>query len=905
MADPAQDPFGGMSVPVGESNLPAPQPPEASRQAGADLARVMEALKRADAAGNTEDARQLAQIADRLRRQDVANRATLHSDRENFTAGDYMQSLGGGINRGLATMAGAPGDLMNLGTEAIGLGRPFGGSKEMTDLVFGSTETGRGMIAPGATDEGGQMLGRIGEEVGATALPGGAILGAATRTAPRVFTAATSVPRAIWGAFANPIRQSPALAATGELVAATGAGTGAHIAQSADPGNRAAETWGQLLGGVAPSLVSFFPGPLITRFLIGTARRFSPSAQHAAARNEVSDLMGGQLTPEAEAGLREAERLGQRIPGFRPSLGEATGSPALLAQQRQVESAATGGTLERLQGRRVDAEGAVARFAEQQAPGAEGAPEFVVDTARKSLDDLRATAKSAEAALKDRQRAIAAGLPTADRYAAGEALRNRLLDIRAQTRARLSLRAEELGIDETNLSAPFHDLRRQIVGEFKPRSVFEDAANTPGILQELKRMGDDEIVTFADIKALRERLSDDLFDVAGGANPNRRQVRTLTLMKERLDDWIENLGGEQFGQAADRWRQFRGEYFDQYIKPFELGAAFKVRTKDAKGAYVTPNERVASTFFAPGEESAAKQFRRAFGSDQEAHASLEAVALDSLREHAVRDGVLKPGLLKDWMRRHDSVLAEFPAIRGAVDNVFNAQRSIEGRQAQLVARQRQIDDMLLAKQLDAYARESKGAEDVLTAALNSPRKMHQLVSALRKKPEAVEALRRNLWGMIAQQDAAGIRRALKENASSLKPLFNASHLKNLEDIAAAREMLERTTVPTGSAAMPRPLAGVEESLGQGIPQLGSRVFAFKSGRMQKGYLALDTILRGIRGRDEIARQQILSEALYDPDVARELAGAIRAGRVTPERAKRLQARFFALGIPYLHEEEQR
>ena len=62
------------------------------------------------------------------------------------------------------------------------------------------------------------------------------------------------------------------------------------------------------------------------------------------------------------------------------------------------------------------------------------------------------------------------------------------------------------------------------------------------------------------------------------------------------------------------------------------------------------------------------------------------------------------------------------------------------------------------------------------------------------------------------------------------------------------------------------------------------------------------VRRGLRGRAAFQADEMLKFALYDAELARDFANAVRAGAVAPPRAKRLQARLFALGLPYQRED---
>ena len=59
------------------------------------------------------------------------------------------------------------------------------------------------------------------------------------------------------------------------------------------------------------------------------------------------------------------------------------------------------------------------------------------------------------------------------------------------------------------------------------------------------------------------------------------------------------------------------------------------------------------------------------GTDPEANAALEAVALDSLRDATVRDRVIQPGLFKTWVRRYGSLLDFLAANNDALVRLFN------------------------------------------------------------------------------------------------------------------------------------------------------------------------------------------------------------------------------------------
>ena len=88
------------------------------------------------------------------------------------------------------------------------------------------------------------------------------------------------------------------------------------------------------------------------------------------------------------------------------------------------------------------------------------------------------------------------------------------------------------------------------------------------------------------------------------ATPSRKKVRLLTLVKKRVDGAIESLTSAADPDLAARYKTFRDAYFERYIKPFEQGTAFKIRQRDGRGFYRTPDEKISETFFKPGDVSA-------------------------------------------------------------------------------------------------------------------------------------------------------------------------------------------------------------------------------------------------------------------------------------------------------------
>ena len=411
-------------------------------------------------------------------------------------------------------------------------------------------------------------------------------------------------------------------------------------------------------------------------------------------------------------------------------------------------------------------------------------------------------------------------------------------------------------------------------------------------------------ITFRDLKLLRERVGDDLRDAMSAANPSRKKIRTLRALRERLDGVIDDVVRNADPELAHNYRIFREEYFKTVIEPFEQGAAFKVRARDGRGFFRTPDEQVMRAFFAPGDVTAVRQFKRVFGDDAEAMQAMAATAMDSLRQAVVRDGVIQPRLLDAWLRRHRSVLDELPELSRSVASVKTTNDALLARAGQLEARKKLVQDSLLMRRISSYMSGAATAEGVIAGAVRDPRLMRNLVSSVRGEPDAMAALRRHVWDTAANLPPDRLRAFMRENGLSLRQVLSGQHMKDLDRIQRARAMIARSAAPEGGAPRPTEAATrLGDILGTPAPQIESRTFAAASGRTAVRWVANMMLFRFMRQRSLAAREALFRAALYDPAVARELAAMTMVGRVPAARARRLHIWLFNAGLGTTREDE--
>ena len=246
------------------------------------------------------------------------------------TAGPVGQTMSG-VNEGLAALIGTPvsagNALMDLALDATG--NPFGW--DASDRPIGGINWMRGVMSPTITDEAPssgleRVLRRGGQEVGAAALPAGAMLGAARRAGQ------TASPLMQAMGF-NQARATPGRYLGEEAAAATAGGLAAGAAMEASD-NPLVEFAAQLAGGAAPSYAVS-----AGRFAGDIWRQGVPDVTTSAQRRAVADVLReqasdpGALVPSLNEGLATPE-----IPGLRPSTAEMAGDIGLLRFQRGLST---------------------------------------------------------------------------------------------------------------------------------------------------------------------------------------------------------------------------------------------------------------------------------------------------------------------------------------------------------------------------------------------------------------------------------------------------------------------------------------------------------------------------------------------------------------------------------------
>lgn len=688
------------------------------------------------------------------------------------------------INRGIARTLGAPGDVFNLGLEAIHEGFDYlgiGRRPPQVGLPIGSAAIEAGMRAldpamvpqPGEQPEsaGAYISQGIGEVGGALLPVGGATraLQGTGRVAGSVLPRAGSMARGfaddVMGAFA----QSPVRSLAMEGAAGAGAGFGRFYGAQEFPDEPWAQALSEMGGGLAASA-----GPAGA---LGAVSRLPLTSM--AVRGIKSAVF-----PFTEAGglVRAQTRVGQMIEGDPQDLVRAidagsvggldavtmTGDEGLLALRQAVldQDAQLRGEFKQQSG------AAIERLREALGETGEGVP---FATAREFFENRREVAVGLldtrmQQAGEMAQQRIARLQPERARSEASvivrEELEKALADVRKQEAALWSGIPQDTEIPTDNLMTTFEQLRANlpiaqqedmpsIAQRMLGGATQDEAAGImrrafPGQNQPADQLG--LSAPLSELQGLRSKLLEEARKAraAGDRNKARLANSLADAVLVDLDSFAVQSGDEvlaaQYQTARDFTRRLN-ETFRQGAIGRTLGFARE------GGSAIPAEETLARTIGRGGEAGAqaAREIGRAVGAeslgvDPARAAGVRLGAEDYLRSQfsdaAIRNGQLDPNAAQRFLTANAEVLDQFPALRQQMADAARDQRLSN----EMVAAQQARRGALVANRPMGDP-----TEDAISRVLNAPitAEIDALVKS-RNPAEAARALRRS-----AQADPTG------------------------------------------------------------------------------------------------------------------------------------------------------
>ncbi|MBI2240287.1 MAG: hypothetical protein HYU59_05725 [Magnetospirillum gryphiswaldense] len=831
-----------------------------------------------------------------------------------------------GIADGALNIAGLPVDAANalLGLVGLGSDQPFMGSKSLKNSVNAwnnLTADTIGAERPRAEPDNlaERFTHRVGEEVGAMAVPAAGIVGKASQVGVQGARQMSPLARA----FVEPAAVNPGRFINQETAAAVGAGTGAAIANEA---TRAAG----YKDGSTGHLVGDLAGALTGGLSVGVARhvgnkagevlnamRGAPDYTDQVVRDTVTDQIAEaaglrptqpgapvDTAPLADS-IEGGRRVGDTIPGFQESMADRTKNPGVAALEYSRQSGPNSGMFTQRRAENTQAiDNAMARSEPQGNPGALRS-ELELERDRR-LTDAGVQAQNAQDAFDKTAQGLRAGMAGeargADIRAALEDAHTRVKDAvsalykpinESAAKVDVTPLAKEFGSISDNLSTAearrFQPSEAGIPGEFvqpaKPPvdTGVLDASGKP-IMREPP--AGDATQPLREVTGIRSALTDQAREAASAGRAN--EARIINQYIDALDGYVEQaIPAELKGQ----WSAARTARRDQADR-FERPQTAIAQTLDRReGLYAQPDSAVAGKFVQSDEGRIAdfEALMREAGSDARVRGAVRDQILADVGQRGLLD---KPEALDTYLNQYGRVFGQFPDLKKELGTAGSLRRQLADAQGAQSDLMREIGPQgrgVVAKYLQYGDENAEKAMSAVMRAKEPGKAVDELLSFVGDDPKAIEGARKVFWNLMQKTarragettaDISGAQpwmpKALQRfiddpgSAAVAERLYrdNPEHWQNVKQIAEAIQ-----GVDLRNSAKAANSSGTAQGMSAVLsPEtLQSRFYAFKRGQISGSFLL--TSIGAVAARRSVAKARadaigrMLDEALLNPDAA--------------------------------------
>lgn len=839
------------------------------------------------------------------------------------TVNDQGAYLARGARRGVANIVGLPVDAVNAAISLTGAPvsqKPFLGSRSIDEILggFGAIPEVR---PPETFVERG--LNRVGEEIGATAIP----VGAAVHAGKMGVQAARELPT-LTRMFVEPAAINPGRFTAKEMATSVAAGGGAAGA------NEMTRAAGAKEGGTVQQIGDLL-GALGGAFTLGAARVVSkPIADvgnavfrrdkfsNEVVKNNVVDRLGNSAESLAKVegqpidtqplvdAIMNGRRVDETIPGFRESLADRTGDPGLAALEYGRQSGPNAGQFVQ---RRAENTGAIDQAMNANAPdGNPAALRSELDLERgRRLTDAGVQTQNAQDAFDRATQALrpvmtgegrGANIRTALEGASAEA-RNIVRDAweplnRAANPVDMAPLADDFAVINHGLSTAERErfrpneatIPQRLSGEREIAPAVRDAegnvvtpAQTETIMQPVN-----------EVTGLRSALTDAAREARDAGRVN--EARIIDDHVTALDQYLDNAVPPELRQQYDAARAATRDYNDRFTRPQSATAQTLDRTQ---GQYTQPDNAIAGKFVQADEGNIAefRNLMREAGNDERTVSAVRDQILADVRDRGLLD---RPEQLADYLRRYNTVLsdARFNGVRADLDNAAGLRRSLDQATTDQASLTRQLGTAeqpgtsAVGKYLQYGDERAQDALKGVIASKNPGQAADEILRFVNDAPEAVNGARKAFWDIM--QSRARSNGETTKTVDGAQP-WMPNRLKNFLDDPAHSAVAERLyrddpeqlanirkiadelqNVDVRSRGKAPNTSGTPQSLSNVLtPEtLQSRFYAYKRGQTSLGFMltALGSVAarRLVRGAQGEAMEKLLDRALLDPDLAAQL-----------------------------------
>ena len=634
--------------------------------AAVDLQQVIAALRAADKAGNVEEARQLAGIAQKMRTSGGRSPSPGFWQGANLAAGEVFQ----GFNRQVAKTLDVAGNPVAAGLRKVGVDAPENPVETGFEAMGWTPPPGQPESPLNAT---GRFLG-MGLEAAAPLVRGGQLLAAAPKAVQGGYNTAQKFVRDI---FETTVR-SPVTAAGVEGMAAFGM---AHVGEGAAralPDFPAARMYGETVGGLAGPASLYYPSVWATRKVLqGLPSAIKSLRYHitAGAENRAASRVKRAAREPDEAVAQIGKE--HAVEGMTPA--QASGDEGLMELENSVLDMTS-----QLKGRhtkQIDGVTQLIRNAAKEVPGGQASIGVTRDqmTARRQYLEELMEARVQLAQQRANERIAELG-PTVTRERAseigGEELEGAIAAWRKQERQFWNF-PKSVKVDATPAKGRFRSLWARTPkaqrGDF-PEKAMEFLGGKKPIIRDVESV--------KELQGLRSEMLAEARRARSGDSPNYNRAR---IAEKIADDLLEVMGAtkaptSEVGQRLRTAMDFSKSLNDRFTRGAvgkltgsEKGGGPRTEpglTLEAKGGFKGPAGRAQYDALMRATEAATNVSSR----QPAMQAAVSDYLKDAFQRTAMKAGQIDQAAAQRFLRDYGEVLGRVPELDQAFKEAITAGR---------------------------------------------------------------------------------------------------------------------------------------------------------------------------------------------------------------------------------------
>lgn len=823
------------------------------------------------------------------------------------------------VNRGIASVLGAPVDLANLALKYTGLpvsAQPFGGSASIeSGLARLGRTTGTPMVpeVDQQPETPAEYIGRgVGEAAGMLVPGYGAARAAVSSAQPLVSRVAQTVAQA-------PVA-APVATLGGEMAAGAGAGAGRYLAEENFPDSSYAGSYGELAGGFAPSLASLAAkyGPTGMAYR-ATQASLAPFTEEGGAIRAGRRLQSLVAEPEVAARAVETPPISDLTPAQR------TQDERLLSLERAVAEADP--TIEKALSDRAEAAQATLLEEARALGGDPTQTRAFLETRRDRLNTaLEARVEQAQTRARERVEALEPGYTAEDASRIVREEFDKAYDVaRTQENELWSSIPQDVRIDTAPLFERFQALvnatpvtGREDIPAYARRFLGREAADEQGL---------GATATPADLQTMRSKLLE--LERTAYREGRRNESRIAGLIANDVLETMNSIPDMPGPYAVAR------DFTRRLNETFREGPT-KLLTRPETSASFIPEELTLSRLIGEGGVKggvAERALRTATSDPGDIGAGENEVVQRAIQDYLTRDlrnravtaeGRLKPEAAESWMRRNEALLEQYPQIRESLTAALQAQARAGSVGASQVAISRRLEN----PRATAIARFLEGNPSDAVARIFNADNPVEVATSLRRAAarDSSGAALAGLRGAFVENILARSRGVTPDGEvfrgsvildalnnpqqrATFEAVFTPQDINRLRQIGTEFTALERargaSPIPGGiSNDMP---SKILETLGRVVgARVGSAIGGGGAGgSLQSAQMMSARVRDWMRTLTADRAERLLSQAVTDPELFAALMRDARMPGQQDEAVRRLQGWMAGPAGRALFEEESR